>query len=944
MEPRTIRVFISSTFRDMNPERDYLNNIIFPQIEQYCKRRFLSFIPIDLRWGIPEKYSRNGLVLSTCMEEIDKSRPFFIGILGSRYGWNPKSSELTGLRGSERQKKWILDMAADGASITEMEIEYGVLQEMDMPYASFFIRSDKMVVPQEYKEAQGSKAEERLKKLKQRIRNQYKYPVSEYDSVQQLGEMILRQLIIMIETEYPQRSNDKADSMVEIQERTLDRRSMTLFDLSGTLSQVNRWISDHGRLLLISGDPGSGTSTTMAYCVSELRNKFKNKILYFDFESLDVEVNPLEALYLFLSMKENIIPNDEWGLVAIDNTSILSTEDEKGLVKWLDGLGKNVAVVMTITTDCNLWETIKYNTNCSSISINGMTPDMKRQFIENYANRYSKGRSTEQLDGFANKIKSSNIGVIENLMRLLIRYGSMEQLDERITALANNSDEHIVFSLIYHEAINTFKEIELDGAYYDMVLCISLVANGVPEKDLLGFVGLSQAQWSVVRPSVMLFCSDNANCLRYSISSWQVAMRDCCHSTFDRALVGMRMIKWYLSDPAKWNRCARIVNDIYQEVWPWESELENLEELMFAFAKSPDMIRQLKDSALGELWSHISKNMSDSPVRVYGKPVENLSAEEAIAYYMRLAKTAKSLRRGMDVSYCYAEISKIKEKEEKVDADFYRYRSTLEIGRPDMTVFFVDRSGILQGERRGWLTGKLKVKYSLEQQLLAHLVMVEAFILKGDYNNAGIELQCFRDKAKNYLNCATGFLRDVIVTGYSYFAYVLSGFYPLSNVKIAKELLMIIFENPLKMGLEYDATYFKFMAGTCLEYWEKSYERMLNAASWALNSARLAYGVNSYQYARAHLMYAHAHYHLDGNYGLRNNAFKNVYQALDYSRSFENRLNRNIDWNKIEIGVKNTLFQEFDFFWNIERSIQPVTEVQKNMEKKKENYRKSIGL
>ncbi|WP_081800221.1 DUF4062 domain-containing protein [Bacteroides faecichinchillae] len=84
---RRIKLFLSSTFCDMNTERDYLVTYIFPRIHQYCATRFLEFIPIDLRWGIPEEESRNGLVLTTCLEEVDNSRPFFIGLLGSRYGW-----------------------------------------------------------------------------------------------------------------------------------------------------------------------------------------------------------------------------------------------------------------------------------------------------------------------------------------------------------------------------------------------------------------------------------------------------------------------------------------------------------------------------------------------------------------------------------------------------------------------------------------------------------------------------------------------------------------------------------------------------------------------------------------------------------------------------------------------------------------------------------------
>ena len=57
MEPRTIRVFISSTFRDMNAERDYLINIIFPQVEQYCNQRFSLVSWARATGGIPNHLS-----------------------------------------------------------------------------------------------------------------------------------------------------------------------------------------------------------------------------------------------------------------------------------------------------------------------------------------------------------------------------------------------------------------------------------------------------------------------------------------------------------------------------------------------------------------------------------------------------------------------------------------------------------------------------------------------------------------------------------------------------------------------------------------------------------------------------------------------------------------------------------------------------------------------
>ena len=42
---------------------------------------------VDLRWGITDE--QKGEVLPICLAEIERCRPYFIGLLGERYGWVP---------------------------------------------------------------------------------------------------------------------------------------------------------------------------------------------------------------------------------------------------------------------------------------------------------------------------------------------------------------------------------------------------------------------------------------------------------------------------------------------------------------------------------------------------------------------------------------------------------------------------------------------------------------------------------------------------------------------------------------------------------------------------------------------------------------------------------------------------------------------------------------
>jgi hypothetical protein len=48
---REIRVFISSTFRDMHEEREELVKRIFPQLRRLCESRGVTWGEVDVRWG-----------------------------------------------------------------------------------------------------------------------------------------------------------------------------------------------------------------------------------------------------------------------------------------------------------------------------------------------------------------------------------------------------------------------------------------------------------------------------------------------------------------------------------------------------------------------------------------------------------------------------------------------------------------------------------------------------------------------------------------------------------------------------------------------------------------------------------------------------------------------------------------------------------------------------
>lgn len=95
-----VRIFVSSTFKDMDVERDALRNIVVPQLNNFFIGHRINVQLVDLRHSVetdskltPEE--REERVYSICMDEIDACQPFFLGLVGHRYGWIPKDLKAT---------------------------------------------------------------------------------------------------------------------------------------------------------------------------------------------------------------------------------------------------------------------------------------------------------------------------------------------------------------------------------------------------------------------------------------------------------------------------------------------------------------------------------------------------------------------------------------------------------------------------------------------------------------------------------------------------------------------------------------------------------------------------------------------------------------------------------------------------------------------------------
>lgn len=198
---RTVRVFLSSTFRDFSEERDLLVRQVFPALRARLKERFVELVDVDLRWGITVQQAERGEVLPICLTEIDRSRPYFIGMLGERYGWVPPPGALAPEL-LERQP-WLAEHVG-GASVTELEILHGVLNNPALSARAFFYLRSRDYARRMAGEYLNENREDRARqvRLKRRIRRSG-FPVVRYDRPETLAARIGQDLWRLLDAQFP---------------------------------------------------------------------------------------------------------------------------------------------------------------------------------------------------------------------------------------------------------------------------------------------------------------------------------------------------------------------------------------------------------------------------------------------------------------------------------------------------------------------------------------------------------------------------------------------------------------------------------------------------------------------------------------------------------------------------------------------------------------------
>lgn len=539
-ERRLIRVFISSTFRDMIEDRNELMSQCWPQLRALCRKRQVELSEIDLRWGISEEQSQRKETLRLCLDEIQKCRPFFLGLLGERYGWVPDSDAIT--PDLVQEQSWLSKLS--NTSITELEILHGVLNDPKMTDRSYFYFRDPA-----YARTRGGdflpESVEMGKKqsdLKERIRKTCAakdIPLYEgYKDPQELAKLVLEQFTQVIEELFPENEiPDPLDKEAAEQEAFAASRRLTYIGRESYYNALDKHVIGDGKPLIITGASGGGKSALLANWVQHWRKEHPDDFVFQHYIGSTVDSsNAWKLLRRLLSEikkqtgDESEIPqdNDEmrrdlplwlfkarlWAekngkrfIILLDALNQIEDIDNAHLLAWLPDepfQGSLRLIVSSLEGAC--LDSLKPR-NWNYLQVEPLQPEEKAKLIRQYLKRFGKELDVANTQIIVSAPQSENPLYLKILLDELRVTGTFEGLNEHINEYLKAED---ISQLLWEVFLRWQTDYERDrpDLVRDALSFIYASRRGLSESELLELLRpedqskLPAAIWSPLRAAL----------------------------------------------------------------------------------------------------------------------------------------------------------------------------------------------------------------------------------------------------------------------------------------------------------------------------------------------------------------------------------------------------------------------------------------------------------
>uniref|UniRef100_A0A8D1JHP7 Telomerase associated protein 1 n=1 Tax=Sus scrofa TaxID=9823 RepID=A0A8D1JHP7_PIG len=492
---RSVRLFISSTFRDMHGERDLLLRSLLPALQARAAPHCISLHAIDLRWGITEEETRRNRQLEVCLGEVENSQ-LFVGILGSRYGYVPPNYSLP----DHPHFRWAQQYPS-GRSVTEMEVMQFLnrglrLQPSAQPLIYFRDSSFLSSVPDAWKPDFISESEEaahRISELKSYLNRQEGITCRRYccewggvaagrpyvGGLEEFGQLVLQDVWNMIQKLYlqPGAQLEQPGSILDddvVQATFQQLQNPPSSARPRLLQDTMRQLMQHqGRLTVVTGQSGQGKTAFLASLVSALQasdGATVAPLVFFHFSGARPdqglalillrrlcaylhgqlqEPSALPSTYrsLVWELQQRLLPRTAQSLkpgqplvLIIDGADRLVDQHGQLISDWIPKtLPRWVHLVLSVSGDSSLGETLEQSQGARVVALGPLEPSARAQLVREelalYGKRLEESPFNNQMRLLLVKRGSAlplYLRLVTDHLRLFTLY---EQVSERLRTL-----------------------------------------------------------------------------------------------------------------------------------------------------------------------------------------------------------------------------------------------------------------------------------------------------------------------------------------------------------------------------------------------------------------------------------------------------------------------------------------------------------------------------
>lgn len=500
MNRNEIRVFISSTFVGLEDERKHLMTKVFPKLKREALKRSLTLVPLDLRWGVTKEQAEKGKTVWICLNEINKSKPFFIGILGKRYGWQPPIDILSKDTQLEKSFPTLRNDFKEERSMTEIEIQHAVLRNPDKMDAFFYITTD-------------SHIEKKQKKLIEDIIKDKRYNPKYYSSIQELGKLIEDDFLQLLDTKFPAKSLSDFEEFKGIQYAELIQQTTFFVQRNNLLDLLDSFLNQSTVFTLsLYGPSGCGKSCLVANWIRKravsaiylfVGNTFFDKspssivkyLLYSICEKLNKKIELRKDgnfYYQLVSLFDSIEKDNNEIVIVIDGVDqvIESNTINHSPLSWLPLANKNIKLIVTTNREDQKNVLEKRGAMVKEIPFLGT--NQRKEVIKKYLNVYAKNFNEIQVNLLAGDKKSKDAVILTNMLNEMVFDSVFETVDMYINEFVTANDENDFIKKLVKRATTKYNEFDVLTILGE----IALSKFGLTRDEILSINLISDLEWS----------------------------------------------------------------------------------------------------------------------------------------------------------------------------------------------------------------------------------------------------------------------------------------------------------------------------------------------------------------------------------------------------------------------------------------------------------------